>query len=546
MSRRAFINGSVTAAAAAAVIGGGAVGASAATDRPGKAAPLGDRPVRTQSGLVSGTGALLPGVTVYKGIPFAASTAGENRWRPPRPPASWTGVRAADTFGDVCPQTSLSGATIPFPMSEDCLNLNVWTSAAAPGERRPVFVWIYGGRFVGGYGCDPTYDGAGLARKGLVVVTLNYRTSAYGFLAAPQLTAESRHRSSGNYGLLDQIAALRWVQQNIAAFGGDPDNVTIAGQSAGSESVLQHVFSPLSRGLFHRAILESGAFYPKDSQIGALATSYRTLAHAESLGTAWLKEVGVTTLAEARALSTAALLTGTADNDTGIATVAAIDGYPPVWRPVLDGWLMPQTYWDTMRSGAQHDVPIINGNNKDENGAAPNPSVTLAAFQKWARTYYPPLADEFLKLYPATSNATAGLLTNEAIQERDRVSGYDWARLWAQRASSPVYTYYWTHAAPNRNQGAYHGSEIFYVFDNLYATTAPWTATDYDIADTLSDYVVNFATSSDPNGSGLPSWKPTSGAQTVMEIGDSWGQIPVASAAKTEFFRQFFALQRPW
>jgi hypothetical protein len=252
--------------------------------------------------MLSGVAALLPGITVFKGIPFAASTAGVNRWRPPQPPASWAGVRKADTFGPICPQVPLGGPAITVPMSEDCLYLNVWTGAASPDERRPVFVWIYGGRFIGGYGSSPEFDGAGLARKGLVVVTLNYRTGSYGFLAAAELTEESGHGSSGNYGLLDQEAALRWVQRNIAGFGGDPGNVTIAGQSAGSASVLNHVISPLATGLFHRAILESGAFYPKDPQIGGLATSYRTLEHAESLGSAWLKQVGAGTLAHARAL----------------------------------------------------------------------------------------------------------------------------------------------------------------------------------------------------------------------------------------------------
>ena len=540
LSRRMFLGGTAAAAAAAAL----AVESSAQAATTSKTAITG--PVRIDTGLVEGVAADLNGVTVFKGIPFAATTAGANRWRPPQPAPSWTGVYTADTFGDACPQTSLSGATLDIPMSEDCLNLNVWTAAASQNERRPVFVWIYGGRFVGGYGSMAEFDGSGLARKGLVVVTLNYRTASYGFLSTPELTQEG-HGASGNYGLLDQIAAMRWVQRNIAAFGGDPGNVTIAGQSAGSASVLNHVFSPLSKGLFHRAILESGAFYPKDPQIGALATSYRTLKHAEALGTEWMTTVGVSTVEEARALSTDALLTGLSDDDTAIATVASIDGYPPVWRPVLDGWVMPLSYWDTMITGSQSDVPIINGNNKDENGAEPDLSVSEAAFQTWADTYYTPLAEEFLDLYPVTSDAEGGPQTDAAIVDRDRVSAHDWAVLWAQHAKSPVYTYYWTHAVPGQDMGAYHGSEINYVFDNLYDTDDPWTTADYTIANTLSDYVVNFATTGDPNGGGLPRWVPTNAKdQTVMELGDAWGPVPIATPEKAAFYRRFFSLQPPW
>jgi para-nitrobenzyl esterase len=539
VSRRLFLGG--TAAAAAALV----VENPARAVTTGKDAITG--PVRIDTGLVQGVPGALSGVTVFKGIPFAATTAGENRWRPPRRAASWSGVYLADTFGDACPQTSLSGAALDIPMSEDCLNLNVWTAARAPDERLPVFVWIYGGRFVGGYASMAEFDGSGLARKGLVVVALNYRTASYGFLSTPALTAESGHGSSGNYGLLDQVAAMRWVRRNIAAFGGDPGNVTIAGQSAGSASVLNHVFSPLSKGLFHRAILESGAFYPKDSQIGALATSYRTLERAEALGTSWMATVGASTLAEARALSTDALLTGLADNDTAIATVASIDGYPPVWRPVLDGWVMPMSYWDTLVTGSQNDVPIMNGNNKDENGASPDLSVTEAAFQTWAGTYYPPLAEEFLDLYPVTSDAEGGPQTDAATVDRDRVSAHDWATSWAWHAKSPVYTYYWTHAVPGQDMGAYHGSEINYVFDNLYGTDDPWTSADYEIANTLSDYVVNFAKTGDPNGQGLARWAPTNAAdQTVMELGDAWGPVPIATPDKAAFYRRFFSLQPPW
>nr|WSY49221.1 carboxylesterase family protein [Streptomyces sp. NBC_00886] len=278
MNRRTFLNGSLTVAATAALV---PTGTSAdASDRATSGTPL-TGPLRIDTGQVSGVASLVSGVTVFKGLPYAATTAGDNRWRPPQRAESWTGVRVADTFGDICPQQMMGSASVT--MSEDCLNLNVWTQAESSRERRPVLVWIYGGRFTGGYASDRGFDGAGLAAKGLVVVTLNYRTGVFGFLSTPELSAESGHQASGNYGLLDQISALRWVRRNIAAFGGDPNQVTIAGQSAGGASVMHLIYSPLAKGLFQGAISESaGARATGDPEIAALAASYRTLETAES------------------------------------------------------------------------------------------------------------------------------------------------------------------------------------------------------------------------------------------------------------------------
>ncbi len=522
-------------------------------------------PVRIDTGLVSGTQALLSGVAVYKGIPYAASTAGANRWRPSQPPAAWSGVRKADAFGDICPQggamgpgaapspsSSPSPTSSPSPspsssasqtaMSEDCLNLNVWTAAASAKERRPVLVWIYGGRFVSGSGSDPAFDGSGLAAKGLVVVTLNYRTGVFGFLATPELSAESGH-GSGNYGLLDQIAALRWVRRNIHAFGGDPNRVTIAGQSAGAASVQHLVYSPLTRGLFHGAIMESGAYHPRDTQIRTLASSYRTLATAESQGTAYATAHNAATLADLRALTVTELLVGNNANDTSVPG----NPPPPLFRPVLDGYVMPRTYWEALRTGAQHDVPIMNGNNRNENGASPNLSVTVSGYQSTAASTYGSMADEFLTLYPASTDSEASARTGDAIRDRDRTSAHLWATAWARTAKSPVFSYFWTHAPPGQSSGAYHGSEIQYMFGNLYAGGSSWTDTDEEIADRLSSYVVNFVTHGDPNGSGLPVWAASKAdTPTVMELGDAWKPVKVAAPAKADFFERFFNTQQPW
>lgn len=455
----------------------------------------------TASGLVTGVPAsAVPSVTVYKGIPYAAPPAGHLRWRPPQPPATWDGVRPADAFGPICPQTTrFTSLPDHLPMSEDCLSLNIWTAAKAPDERRPVYVWIYGGRFVSGSGADPLYDGAALAAAGLVVVTFNYRSGVFGFLASPELSDESGHASSGNYGLLDQIALLRWVQTNIAAFGGDPDRVMIAGQSAGAACVLDLVNSPLASGLFHRAIAHSGARHPRDPALAYLAASYRTREVAEQHGLQLIKEHGVSSIADLRELPVEALLLGNDDNEPCDAAHA-----PPRFRPVLDGYVLPRTYQDALTAGPINDVPIMTGGTKDEDGDA---------------------------------------------REQARISTYLWAKSWVATASSPAYTYYWTHPAPGPDaaeRGAFHGSEINYVFNNFYATQRPWTDLDHRIAARFSAFVTNFAATGDPNGPGLPIWPAvTPGEAQTMQLGSEFGSMPVATPAAIESRRRFLESQPP-
>jgi para-nitrobenzyl esterase len=512
-------------------------------------------PIPTASGPVSGIRAELgaAAVTVFKGIPYAAAPTGHLRWRPPQPPETWDEVRLAHEFGPICPQTDRF-STLPhtLPMHEDCLTLNVWTAAALPEteDPRPVLVWIHGGRFVGGSGADPRYDGAALAAAGLVVVTFNYRTGVFGFLAAPELSAESGHACSGNYGLLDQIAALRWVQVNIAAFGGDPDRVTIAGQSAGAACVQDLVYSPLAKGLFHRAIAQSGALHPRDPALAYLAGSYRTLDVAEQQGTRYLKEHGAESIEELRALPVSSLLEG---NDADDSSDTDIDAHhPPLFRPVLDGHVFPRTYHEALTLGPANDVPIITGTNKDENGASPKPQVTLAHYQSIARATYGPAADEFLALYPASTDAEAAEQSNEAARDRSRVSTCLWSTMWAKSAKSPVFTYFWTHPAPGPDaaeEGASHGSEINYVFNNLHATDRPWTDVDRRIADRLSRFIVNFAATGDPNAPGLPVW-PAADADLAdpavpqtMQLGGILGSMPVATDLRLAFHRRHIESQ---
>ena len=486
-----------------------------------------NEPVKIDAGLVSGVPARDASITAYKGIPFAAPPVGELRWRAPQPAIPWQGVRKADQFGSGCFQVQMQRDVSSG--SEDCLFLNVWTGATASTERRPVFVWIYGGRFTLGAGSDPLFDGEGLARKGIVVVTLNYRLGVFGFLATPELSLESGHNASGNYGVLDQIAALQWVKKNITAFGGDPNRVTIAGQSAGGASVLSLTASPLAKGLFHKAIIESRA---RSLRSGMPSAERGGVKYAEAHGARSLKEL--------RALSWDQLKQGNNGNDE-------VEG-GPLFRPVVDGWVIPLDYKQYYTKGLPSDVPVLAGNNRDESGAQPQPSVKLDQYVSAAKTKYGVMADEYLKLYPATSDQEAALAQNAAARDDSRLATFLLATQGAR--NNKVYTYFWTHAPPGPDRdrrGAYHESEINYVFNNLYATNRPWMDEDHKIADIMSSYWANFVTSGDPNGKGLPTWPVTEGkSPVVMEVGDNWGLMPVAEKAKLDFFRRYYLSQQPW
>jgi para-nitrobenzyl esterase len=523
-------------------------------------------PVRTESGLVSGVLAADPSVTAYKGIPFAAPPVGELRWRAPQPPKPWQGVRKADQFGPNCPQVQPGGAKTL--MSEDCLSLNVWTGAASSSEHRPVFVWIYGGGFTGGSGSSPQFDGTALARKGLVVVTFNYRLGVLGFLATPELSRESGHNASGNYGLLDDVAVLNWVHKNIAAFGGDPGRVTIAGQSAGAGSVGFMSMSPLAKGLFQRSIAESHARHPGDLELRYLAVSLRTQKSAEQAGVKFAGERGAATLGELRALPWEKLLVDGSAFDMEVYTGSSAK--PPLFRPVVDGWVLPKNYSQTYAAGTQNDVAFLAGNNLDETGAvpesafaslraqagaasrpgAPQVSVTLNDYLATSKAKFGPMTDEFLKLYPAKNDDEAAAANNAAARDNSRVSTYLWGIEWTKHARSPVYTYYWTHRPPGPDhdmRGAYHGSEITYVFNNLYPPNRPWTDEDRRIADIMSSYWANYAATGNPNGPGLPVWAaydPKS--PTVMQVGDAFGLMPVAEAARVDFWKRHFQSNDAW
>ena len=441
------------------------------------------------------------GVRVYKGVPYAAPPVGPLRWRAPQPVAAWTGERPPHAFGPssvqgiVWDDIDLNGAG----MSEDCLYLNVWTPAA-PGTsaRLPVMVWIHGGGFVVGSGAEPRYDGARLAARGIVVVSLNHRLNALGFLAHPELTAELDHRGSGAYGFLDLVAALEWVKSNIAAFGGDPDQVTIAGESAGSHAVSALMASPLARGLFARAIGESGAMFPSP-------TRARTpLDKAEAAGLDFMRKAGMRSLAELRAAPADAIL-------------AAAPGLG--FRPIVDGWFLPRSPAEIFAAGEQSDVPLMAGWNKDEgfNFTLLQGDDANRPYAELVRAIFSERTEAALRLYPDGSRDTAAA-SARALGGDLMIIHPTWAWIEAQKQSgraavfrfrfdrAPLTPQGWFGERLSSDAGAFHAGELLYVFDNLHAF--PWAIDDSDraLAKLASSYWVNFVMNGDSNGAGLPRW----------------------------------------
>ncbi len=497
------------------------------------------QPVKVKTGLIAGAVSSDSSIAVFKGIPYAAPPVGDLRWRAPRRPAAWQGVRKTDQFSASCVQnivTERKPWTFEFmahgEISEDCLYLNIWTPANSAAEKRPVLLWMYGGGNVEGSASVPVYDGENLAKKGLVVVTINYRLGVFGFFTHPALTKESD--TSGNYGILDQVAALQWVRDNIAAFGGDPARVTIAGQSAGASDAHTLVASPSAKGLFAGAIEESGS---------NIAAALRTLAEQEKDGVRFAEAKGAHSLADLRAISWKDLMTP--------VTVAGSDA-PLRFGPVVDGHLLPALPNEIFAQGKQNDVPELTGLNKDDlGGGVPHPDTSVEAFKKSASQRYGDMSGAFLKLYPAgSSNDQAGLSQNASARDQMRTSMYLWALNRAKTAKTKVFTYYWDHTLPGPDAdkyGAFHTSEVPYVFNSLAKSDRPFTDADHKIAEMMSSYWANFATTGDPNGKGLPHWPSVSEKPGMtMEVGDTTAPIRIAgSKAKEEFFTEFFSNPRP-
>jgi para-nitrobenzyl esterase len=470
-------------------------------------APEPGRNVHVEAGWLARAPGAVPAVSVYRGIPFAAAPIGDLRWKPPEAAPAWPGVREALAFGPNCLQ-ELRRQLLPWTpeymprngVSEDCLSLNVWTPSQTGDERLPVLVYIHGGAFATGSGDVLVYDGERLAARGVVVVTLNYRLGVFGFFAHPELTRESPHTASGNYGLLDQIAALEWVQRNIAAFGGDPGAVTIAGQSAGAGSVHLLTASPRARGLFQRAIAQSGPW--------RLRQRLPNLGESEARGSDFAALLGAESLSALRALPAAVVL--------GRAIESKI-----AFRPSVDGWAVPDQVPAVYTRHEQADVPLLTGITADEGSSQQNyGTFDVRELEAHVKERFGERASLLLALYPAASDAEAHERQKQLARDEGLAELFAFRAMRAASGTARDFGYFFERAIPWPEQPryqAFHSAELPYVFDNLGKLERPWENVDRELGELMVRYWVNFVRNGDPNAEGLPRWP--SASDQVMRLG---------------------------
>lgn len=449
---------------------------------------------RLEPGQVKVTGGIIQGevtedLMIYKGIPFAAPPVGELRWKAPQPVQPWEGIKETVEFGP----GPIQGFGKSDAFSEDCLYLNVWTPAKSPKEKLPVLVWIYGGGF--SMGNSAGNDGSELARKGVVLVSMNYRVGQMGFFAHPELSAENPEGVSGNYGILDQIAALEWIQENIAAFGGDPEKVTIFGESAGGISVSMLCASPLAKGLFRGAISQSGGSFGPVEERSYPGENMTSLDIAEKQGAKLAERLGAESIADLRAMEPDKLGGG-----------FALAGGP--W-PIVDGYVIPDDQYKLYEAGKFNDVDVLIGYNSDEGASFSFGSNDAAAHRASVEERYGPFAEELLKAYPVDGPVVTKTGRDLARDASFGWHTWSWARLQSEKGNSKVYMYYfdqhpeYPEGSPQYGNGSPHGQDVDFVFKTLKKED---TDTDYELSDIMATYWTNFAKYGDPNGEGLPEW----------------------------------------
>ncbi|CAN5789861.1 carboxylesterase family protein [soil metagenome] len=459
--------------------------------------------VKTLNGIVEGINE--SGIRTFKGIPFAEPPVGNLRWKAPQPAKNWTGVLKADKFGPQAMQKYIF-SDMQFRsngVSEDCLYLNVWTPAKSATDHLPVLVYFYGGGFIAGDGSEYRYDGESMARHGIIAITVNYRLGVFGFMAHPELTKESMHHASGNYGLMDQSAALKWVQQNIAAFGGDPKKITIAGESAGSYSVSAQMASPLSKNIIAGAIGESGSLLGKQSTV--------SLTEAEEVGSKFAKTIGVETLAALRAMPADKLLDEVSKPGMGRFPVA------------VDGYFFPKPPVEIYASRQQAQVPLLAGWNSEENNyrsVLGNADATTENYKKAIEKMYNKNAADILSFYKVNSDEDVKQVATDLASDRFIGFGtWKWSDVQSKTSSQPVYRYMYARPRPimradvgkpdaTGSTGASHSAEIEYAMGNLPTNRAyDWQPEDYKVSEIMQAYFVNFIKTGNPNGLGLPTWQ---------------------------------------
>jgi para-nitrobenzyl esterase len=479
--------------------------------------------VQTLKGTVTGTE--IGNIHIFKGIPFAAAPVGELRWKAPQPVKNWQGILKCESFS----ASPMQSNPVPFMMwteefitppkslSEDCLYLNIWTPAKSPADKLPVFVWVYGGGFVSGSAACAVYDGLEMAGKGVIFVSFNYRVGVFGFMALPELSKESANKVSGNYGLLDQIAALQWIRENIAAFGGDPEQVTIAGQSAGSMSVGALIASPLASGLFRGAITQSGGI------VGRLIS--KSLQDAEKSGVEMMQKVKAANLSELRNIPANELIAANGKNGMGS------------FGPICDGYVLPSDILDAFEKRQFNDVPLMTGWVTGDGSLLGNSFPAPEKYKQQAIEKYGSKANEFLGLFPGNTpdEVRASQLELNLLQFAGLPS-----HLIAGFMHNKTFLYQFSHVPADKpgfpNYGAFHTSEVPYALHSLKKWNRPWKTADYEVEKIMSQYWINFIKTGNPNGEGVPEWKSYDKfAGNIMEIGDQAILRPSLFKMKIDF-----------